>query len=210
MEWVTMGAFALAVSLDGFGVGAAYGLRNIAIPWLSLTVICLVSMIVVAFSMILGKGIALYLSPHVADFVGAFVLAVMGLGIIVGAMIPPPHETASNDCTVFSFKLRPFGIIVQIMREPGHADFDASGEISGKEACFLGMALAMDVMAAGLGMAMTGYNIAITTVMVGLAKFLMIRAGLNLGKTVADGFLRKSATITAGVILVVLGLWQLL
>jgi len=206
MEWAVIAVFALALSLDGFGAGVAYGLRNIVIPWFSLAVICLTSMTMVAFSMVLGRGIALYLSPHVAEAVGALILVIMGLGIIVEAVKPSPGQSEPEDYTVFSLKLRPFGIIVQIMKEPGRADFDESGEISGQEACFLGLALAVDAMAAGLGVAMTGYNIVATTVMVGLAKFLMIKAGMALGKTVRDGFLRKSATIMAGVILLTLGL----
>jgi len=209
MEWVAMTMFALALSLDGFGAGVAYGLRNIAIPWLSLTVICLASMTLVASSMVLGRGIAVYLSPHVAGAVGAVILVIIGVGIIIGALKPVRDERKQKDYTLLCLNIRPLGIIIQIMKEPGCADFDASGEISAREAFFLGLALAMDAMAAGLGVAMTGYNIVITALMVGIAEFLMVKTGLVVGKTVTNGFLKKTSTVVAGLILVSLGLLKI-
>ena len=80
-----MTVFALAVSADGFGVGIAYGVRNITIPFLSLTVICLASMLVISLSMLLGQGISCYMSPGAASWLGAVILIGMGVWVLLQA-----------------------------------------------------------------------------------------------------------------------------
>ncbi|WP_217559956.1 MntP/YtaF family protein [Paenibacillus sp. GbtcB18] len=70
---------ALAVSLDGFGVGMMYGLRKIRIPLPSLAIISLCSGIIIYISMSFGVWLSRYLSPHYAGMLGAVIL--MGIGI---------------------------------------------------------------------------------------------------------------------------------
>ena len=41
MELVALLVFGVALSLDGFAAGLAYGLRRIQMPFLSLMIICL-------------------------------------------------------------------------------------------------------------------------------------------------------------------------
>jgi len=208
MALTAMVVFALAVSADGFGVGVAYGVRNIKIPFLSLAVICLASMLVVSVSMGLGRGIAFYLTPRAASLVGAIILTTMGLWLVGQALQGNPQEDEA-DTTIFSLRIRPLGIMIQILREPARADFDASGEISTREAFFLGLALAMDAMAAGMGIAMAGYNILATALLVGTAKFFLVNAGLKLGKFAANGFLKKVSGVISGIILLSLGIYEM-
>ncbi|MVO98437.1 manganese efflux pump [Paenibacillus lutrae] len=70
---------ALAVSLDGFGVGMMYGLRRIRIPLLSIAIISLCSGIIIYLSMNAGVWLSVYLSPDYARIVGALIL--VGIGI---------------------------------------------------------------------------------------------------------------------------------
>lgn len=210
MELLAMMVFALAVSADGFGVGIAYGVRNITIPFLSLTVICLASMLVVSLSMLLGQGIACYMSPGTASWLGAVILMGMGAWVLLQAFRSEGTTEDDGDVTIFSFRIRPLGIIVQILREPARADFDCSGEISTREAFFLGIALAMDALAAGMGVAMAGYSIVMTALLVGAAKFILVNSGVWLGKRVSSGIVRQLSTVAAGAILVCLGLVEIL
>ncbi|WP_068773629.1 MntP/YtaF family protein [Paenibacillus sp. FJAT-26967] len=70
---------ALAVSLDGFGVGMMYGLRKIRIPLLSIAIISLCSGIIIYLSMNAGVWLSVYLSPDYARIAGALIL--VGIGI---------------------------------------------------------------------------------------------------------------------------------
>jgi len=76
---VSLMILAFAVSLDGFGVGAMYGLRKIKIPVLSLAIISLLSGTVIFVSMHIGLAMASLFSPRLASAVGAVIL--IGIGI---------------------------------------------------------------------------------------------------------------------------------
>lgn len=210
--------FALAVSVDGFGVGVAYGVKKIRIPLQSLLVICLASMTAIAASMLVGQGIAAFISPELAERIGAFALILMGGWFILEGRRAFSEENRENDQpspaqgedqTVTILHIRFLGIIVQILREPARADFDASGVISTREALFLGLALALDALGAGMGAAMSGLNVAITVAAVGICKFIVVNAGVFLGNNAAPAFMQKYASLLSGIILCGIGLFEI-
>ncbi|SEG68572.1 MntP/YtaF family protein [Paenibacillus sp. UNC499MF] len=84
---------ALAVSLDGFGVGMMYGLRKIRIPLPSLAIISLCSGIIICISMSFGVWLSRYLSPHYAGMLGAVIL----IGIGIWALVQFLAQKQGND-----------------------------------------------------------------------------------------------------------------
>ncbi|OPH54667.1 sporulation membrane protein YtaF [Paenibacillus ferrarius] len=74
---------AFAVSLDGFGVGVMYGLRKIRIPFLSIGIISLWSGIIIYCSMQIGVLMSSFLSPMVAQRIGALILIGIGVWALV-------------------------------------------------------------------------------------------------------------------------------
>ncbi|MEQ8201199.1 MAG: sporulation membrane protein YtaF [Syntrophomonadaceae bacterium] len=211
MEFLLIGLFALAVSADGFAVGLAYGFRKIKIPLLSLLVICAASASSVTAAMLLGRGLSSLLSPVLASRLGALTLIGIGLFFLLQSLrqqISSIEENGFNP--LLSFKIRPLGIIIQILREPSSADFDHSGEIGSREALFLGLALAMDAFGAGIGIAMAGYNILFTAIAVGMVKFLLVGGGLLLGRTVARESWQGLPTALTALILLAIGISELI
>ncbi|MEC0111494.1 manganese efflux pump [Paenibacillus taichungensis] len=77
-HFISLMALALALSLDGFGVGITYGLRRTKIPLLSIVVISICSGLVIALSMQVGVLLSHVVSPDVASIVGAVIL--IGIG----------------------------------------------------------------------------------------------------------------------------------
>ncbi|RAI97067.1 putative sporulation protein YtaF [Paenibacillus pabuli] len=77
-HFISLLALALALSLDGFGVGITYGLRRTKIPLLSIIVISICSGLVIALSMQVGVLLSHVVSPDVASIVGAVIL--IGIG----------------------------------------------------------------------------------------------------------------------------------
>jgi len=61
--FLAMILLALAVSLDGLGVGLSYGLRRIRLPWTSLVLVSLVSVTASFLSMVTGHLITRVLIP---------------------------------------------------------------------------------------------------------------------------------------------------
>ncbi len=206
MEYLVVLLFAMAVSADGFMVGIAYGIRKIKIPFTSLVLICIASATAVTVSMLVGKGLGSLLNPVVASRLGAITIMLIGVFFLVQACRQKLDGLEVNGPDpLLSIKVKPLGIIIQILKEPSMADFDHSGEIGMREAVFLGLALAMDAFGAGIGMAMAGYNILFTALSVGLLKFILVNGGLMLGGRVKNERWQYLSSIVTGLILLGLG-----
>ena len=227
MELLSIIAFATALSMDGFGVGVSYGIRKIRIPVLSLLVISLTSSTAIGITMLSGHIVSQYISVQTAEIIGATILILVGLWILLqtwskrrpagqteGAIITADSEadsimesTADNteNRTILNFKIKAFGLVIQILHEPTAADFDNSGNISIKEALLLGLALAMDAIGAGFGAAMTGFTPMLTPLIVGMVKFSMISLGGYIGRRYAVNWLGDRAAVFPGWVLIALG-----
>lgn len=70
--------FAIAISVDGFLVGIAQGMRGIKVPVSTVTVINAVSAVVVFLSLSSGKYVANRLSPVAAKLIGSGILMALG------------------------------------------------------------------------------------------------------------------------------------
>ncbi len=207
MELLTAILFGLAVSADGFAAGVAYGVKNIKIPLFSLLVIALASALAVTFSMLCGQGLAAVLPPGLASRVGAVIIVVIGCYFLLLAGSEKIDGVESQDeQPIFSLSIKPLGIIIQILKEPARADFDKSGMISTGEAFFLGLALALDAMGAGICMAMTGLNILYTVLAVGVLKFILVNLGLLIGAFFNHGLLKSLSAVIPGLIFILLGI----
>ena len=227
-------AFAVALSLDGFCVGISYGVRKIRIPPVSLLVISLTSSVVILISMLFGNIVARYISVKAAGIVGAIILICVGLWIIFktwrsqrkkqkcagqpveAVQMPGPEqppgaaEMSAGERQVLEIHLRPLGLVIHILKEPAEADLDKSGTICSYEAVLLGLALAVDSMGAGFGLAMAGFKSLLTPVfiagMVGLASFVLVAAGRLLGCRYAGRWFGDRAGAIQGGVLIGLGL----
>lgn len=202
--------FALAVSTDGFMVGLAYGTRKINIPAMSLSIIALASALAVAISMLAGKVLA-YIIPEAWNIIiGASILIIIGFYFLLGASKDKIGSLPTDeDGQLISFKVRPLGIMVQILKEPVTADFDGSGVISMKEAFILGLALALDALGAGFALAMSGASILFTTLTVGVLKFILVNSGLFLGKFLTNTKFKTVLPFFPGLIFITLGLLEI-
>jgi len=207
LELLAILLFALAVSGDGFMVGIAYGIKKIRIPILSLLVIAMASTLAVTASMILGKGISCFITPQWTSSIGAGIIILIGLYFLLQAA---RHKIFSLEHDVedplLSLNINSLGIIIQILKKPSTADFDSSGEISVKEAFFLGLALAMDALGAGVGLAMTGMNILLTAISVGMLKFTLVSCGLTVGSKFQNERWQGVNALLTGLILLAIGI----
>ena len=180
MENIMALLFALAVSLDGLGVGLAYGMRKVKIPLRSMAVICGISTLIIIISMLLGKIVQNLVNPQLAENLGALILFLVGVWIILESF-SDRWKTAGVDEILLNVKIPPLGIAVQVLKEPQRADIDRSGTINGKEAQLLGLALALDSLGAGFGMAVSGGSLWKIPLLVGGLNFVLVSGGLWLG-----------------------------
>jgi len=108
----------------------------------------------------------------------------------------------SEQDPLLTLNVNSLGIIIQILKKPVTADFDSSGEISLREAFFLGLALAMDALGAGVGLALAGMNIFFTAISVGMVKFILVNTGIRVGQRIQNERWQSLAPFLTGLIFI--------
>lgn len=212
---------AVALSLDGFGVGLAYGLRRIRIPMGSLIVIALCTVFAMGISMLFGNWVTLWLRFIPARLLGAAILLTLGTFQLsrsiwnrkreIFPQAVPAMATVIQQPVlepVFRFQLSFFGLVIQVLKTPDIADVDGSGGISLRESILLGSALAMDAFASGIGAAMAGVTLSVIGI-VALTQIIMLRLGQQMAGKIPESWTTK-AEYLPGAVLILVGLGKLI
>lgn len=222
-----------AVSVDGFGVGATYGLRRIRIPVLSALIIAACSGFVILISMRIGAWLSELFAPDTAKIFGACVLIAIGSWGLLQLRRSGQQTEASDELeqnvqagcsdreetldaafgparTVLNLEIKKLGLVVQILRTPQKADIDRSGIISPSEALLLGFALSLDAFGAGLGAAMVGLDPVVTACAITLSCGIFLLLGLRLGFRFSHWHRMQSLSALPGILLILIGISKLL
>ncbi len=216
MEFLALAMFALALNMDSFAAGVAYGARNIKLPIPSLVIISLMSMGAITVSMLAGRAVAGYFSVVFAQRLGGAILLLIGLWVLAQALQENRSKSRSSGGPlrgkpdqILQIHIRSLGLIIKVLREPSRADLDRSGTISAQEALLLGTALAMDAFAAGFAVSMLGFDVLFTTLLVGLGHFALTYLGLLIGMGIGAAGISKKISTLPGFILIALGLLKI-
>ena len=213
---------ALAVSLDGFGVGITYGLRKIRFPLWSLLIVTLCSATMILVAMQVGDVLSSYISDYAARSLGAVILIGVGsfaiYNIVTQKEKEPIDENGMKDATgesapkaaqqktILELELKKIGLVIQILRTPSSADVDRSGDISMKEALVLGFALSMDGFGAGIGASLIGFHSLTTALTIALMNLLFIYSGMKVGMRYSDATLLRKMAYLPGLMLILIGI----
>lgn len=205
-----MGALllALGLSLDGLSVGLSYGLRRIRIPIGSMAIIALCTIAAMGGSMLFSKGVSRALSFFPLRWLGASILlSIGGIQLIKARKSAGRVKEKIGATRITKTHLPSLGLIIQVLKTPGIADADCSGIISAKESLLLGIALAMDAFAAGMGASLSGLHLSIIFI-VAFTQVMVISLGHALTGRVTDSFLEKTKYLP-GALLIILALIKL-
>ncbi len=213
MELLTLVLFALALNMDAFGTGVSYGVRKIKLPVTSVLIISMMSMAAITISMTAGNIISRAVSPVFAHRLGGIILLLIGLWVLLQSFSenrkPESMEKDEEPITVVQIRIKTFGLIIRVLREPHEADLDKSGVISIREALLLGAALAMDALGAGFAVSMLGFGVISTALMVGIGHLLLTYTGLYTGRSLGNTAWGTHLAALPGCILITLGLLKL-
>ncbi len=211
---------ALAVSADSFAVGAAYGFRKVRMPVGMIALVAGISAFAKAAAMLFGGMMVLWINAQVAQRLGAIILLALAVwqfrwaagGVesqggdqTLSASEKQGVEDASTD-SLLTLRLRPLGIIVNVLRDPEVVDIDNSKSISAVEAVLLGLALGMDAMGAGVGAGLLGMPVFLTMVAVGLGTLVTLPLGVWIGSAAGDRLPRWPSRILPGTTLLILAI----
>jgi len=215
---VFLSSFLLSLSsnLDNIGIGVSYGIRRIAIPFLSNLIVALVTTVGTFLSMSLGDLLARHIPDRLASGTGSGLIIAAGIWVLLQTWIKPngtstpPPPVLQETKKVFELRIRSLGLLIRILREPGGVDMDCSGRIEGREALVLALALTVNNLAGGFGGGMVGISIPLTTALVFVLSLLTLAYGVKFGHLYLSRWLGKWASLAAGLILIAVGVYEFL
>jgi putative sporulation protein YtaF len=200
-------------SLDNFGVGISYGLRNICIP-LSLNLfIAFVNSSGTFFSMLFGKELSGFLKPPAASYLGAFLLISIGLWIIVmeyRKKEPERSLTPVSSEKIFARKKTLSLGIPSLLDDPFAAGLLCSGQVTMKEGAILASALTLSNISTGTAAGVLGFSLTLTTAAAFIFNVLGLYAGEKTGHYSGARMIKGISGIAAGLLLIFIGLYETL
>ena len=207
MHFVEVILLSAAISVDALGAGLTYGLRRIEVPACAALLVAFTSLVGAAVSTLVGSTAGGWLTPLVAERIAGFILVAMGLWIgWEGIRDRRRNNVASGADLLLSLRVRPLGVMIQVMRCPEIADVDRSGQLGAGEAVLLGSALALDTFGTGLAAGLGGASWIIVALAVGMMTLGGFAGGIAVGRRVPEGWGGVWLSITPGVILTFMGL----
>lgn len=201
----------LAVSIDGFVAGVAYGLKNIRMPLISLIIVGIVASICTAVAMAMAYMVGQFINTDITLILGALLLIMLGLWSLGQQYFTKSVTSYEMDGEVTARKLT-FSLgrlVVSIMAKPETADVDRLGFISSLEAVFLGLALGADAMVGAFAAALMGPLPLYTPIVIGLIHMICIAGGCYSSRKFFPENLKKRFPYLPGTLLIILGLLRL-
>lgn len=205
---------AFCVSIDSFGIGITYGIKNTKISLLAKCILFLFAIIIANLSMFFGQILTALLPNIIVNFLGSAILIFMGIWVIhqcfhnSSAMQEFHLDTSEK---VYTFFIKCLGITIQIIKNPISSDFDGSHKIDWKEAIFLGIALSLDLFCVGIGSSIIGVNSIIFPILVATFQLCFLSLGGYLGKRLSSISKIPETTwsIISGILLIGIGISKL-
>lgn len=205
MEFIGLLLLSVSLSVDAFSIGTSCALGGIKTSWRARVVICLISVAIMALSVVCGEWLAKLISPNVSRFVGCAMLCLLGVYIILGALGKTKNRREKKSVTLV---LKPLGITVNIIRNPASCDIDRSKSIDMREACYIGTALSVDSIGAGVSMGVSGMSALSVAGMCGLCQLVFLCVGILLGGRLRniERVPQKVFTVASGVIIILISI----
>ncbi len=213
---------AVILSIDCLGVGLAYGMRHVILPWYGRVIISCCSGVAIAVSMVLGRLLEGIIPGEQIHLFGESMLVVLGLFFLVRSIMELRKEKVEETCIakddssctaetpLYQWRVPGLDVMIKIMNNPQHADLDQSGQINGKEAIWLGFALAMDSFGAGVCIALMGFSILWVSVCTLTFAFLLVTAGYFWGGRAGENPAYRKLKLVPGIMLITFGMIRIL
>jgi len=201
----------LAVSIDGFVAGIAYGFKNICIPITSIVIVCIITIFCTGAGMAAAYVLGTFINTQLALLLGALLLILIGLFSLMQEFFTKDAFESMVNGEIISPKLT-FSIgrlVINIMSNPELADVDHSQGINHFEALFLGFALGVDNMIATFAAALMEPLPFYTPLLMGIIQISVISAGIYTSTHLISDQLKKSFPYLPGTLLILLGIIRL-
>ena len=218
MQLVTILGLAISSNLDTLGVALAYGARKFRLPLLSNFICALIPCLGTYLTMSIGSTLRRLVSGQLAGVLGAGIISASGVVLIFQSLgksrkagragrPEPPNRASPSPGQQPHFSLKELG---RILKDPLRADYDFSGTIEVKEAFLLALALTLNNLSAGFAAGLIGLNVFLMVGCSFVFSIVFFYVGIGIGLLFIARWFGRWSDLAAGVILVLLGIYELL
>lgn len=209
---------AFCVSIDSFGIGITYGIKNTKISIVSKLILAVIAIVIANISIFFGQILLNIFPSFIVNIIGSVIFLLMGSWIIYQAL-HPKEITIKQDISTFpqmetikTFFIKCLGITIQIIRNPIFSDLDHSNKIDWKEAIFLGIALSLDLFCVGIGSSLIGFTSILFPILVATFQLFFLSLGSYFGKRISSisHFPDSIWNFISGILLISIGFIKLL
>jgi putative sporulation protein YtaF len=191
-------AIGVASNLDNAGVGIAYGIKKIRVPFMGNLIIAVMGFLFAIVGGFFGNWVSSWLSPFICNVIGMIVLVIIGVWVLCQPLFEKKVNHRSSNRN----------LLLQILQNPEEADLDRSKSVGFIESIILGVALSINNLAGGFDTGITHLNIWITSLISGVFSYVCVGLCVYLGSRVSGEKLGKQASFISGIILILVGLHQ--
>jgi len=193
---------AIATSIDSLGVGVAYGLNGTRVRFSAHVCICIVMLAITWSSVAAGNTISRYLPDTVTNLLSAAFFVGVGLWILVPAIRKRRAKSNAPDSVHTP-------TVTDVLIDPQLADRDSSRDIDIREALLLGVALSLNNIGGGISAGMIKIPAASMAFLAVFFNVLCLTTGHAMGSRLSATRVSANAELISGVLLILVGLWQL-
>lgn len=198
-----------ALCMDEFLSGIAYGSGRIRIRFFYAVIINIISTVILGLSLVLGVYIDSLISETFTRVICFCCLLILGfiklMDYFTKAMIRK-HIFSSHE---IHFSISELNFILQIYASPASADIDDTKSLSLRESIFFALAMSIDGLVSGIGVAFLKLQIPLTLALSFFLGILLLYAGCLIGSRIQK-ILRFDLSWVSGVLFLVLALLKIL
>jgi putative Mn2+ efflux pump MntP len=194
--WLSAVLIAVVSNLDNLATGVAFGMRDTRIAAAPNVVIAAVTMAATGGAMTSGRALSRVLSPELAASLGASIIGVIGVWTVLAWLHDVRLPVSSPGQGSGHFRGGPSSIASELDREE---------VISCRKALALGVALALNNAAAGIGAGVAGISPLATTLLAGSLSLICVGGGSRVGLSVGRLVGSSRAPLISGLILLAVG-----
>lgn len=210
----TVFLLALACSLDNIGIGIAFGVRKLNVPFGTNLLIALLTAGGTLVVMLGGHLVTRLIQPQTAIIIGGVIIIVAGSWVVIQETLLREPAKPLEELHLIALTGVPevslLKKILMILDNPFIADQDFSGHIDLKEGVILGLALLLNNLPIGLVAGLLGLNPLLITVSLIIMSIVTIWIGISTGYFLGHHWLGRLSGPIAGVILIGIGIYEIL
>lgn len=189
MHLISALLFSISANIDAFVVGLSFGIKKQRISWLTNLLISLITFMGTLLSLWLGLRAAAFIPPAASQIAGSTLLILLGLYYCLKYLLE---------------KLR------KKNKDSDSLKAQSESVLTGREAAALGLTLTVNNAGMGIGASFAGIHFLLTSFLTLFFCGFFLITGNRFGSRFGSKFLARQADLWSGVIIVILGLYELI